>query len=179
MLNDSHLCQATQPGQHLLEKTVSGAYAAEIFRQTLLSYFKTQDLPHFSTAVMNELISHDDDHQGQLAMGRVWDRIVRIDEVRPIRNIGAAIFVRAAQLAGAVSCGILRHLYGEGPVPAQSVAVDGSLLEHVRGALFMMEDAMQACQNEGVSRDNQIPVEPVLVQDGPLVGAAIAAAMAQ
>ena len=157
---------STQPGQHLLEKTVSGAYAAEIFRQTLLSYFKTQDLPHFSTAVMNELISHDDDHQGQLAM-------------RPIRNIGAAIFVRAAQLAGAVSCGILRHLYGEGPVPAQSVAVDGSLLEHVRGALFMMEDAMQACQNEGVSRDNQIPVEPVLVQDGPLVGAAIAAAMAQ
>ena len=170
---------STQPGQHLLEKTVSGAYAAEIFRQTLLSYFKAQDLPHFSTAVMNELISHDDDHQGQLAMGRVWDRIVRIDEVRPIRNIGAAIFVRAAQLAGAVSCGILRHLYGEGPVPAQSVAVDGSLLEHVRGALFMMEDAMQACQNEGVSRDNQIPVEPVLVQDGPLVGAAIAAAMAQ
>ena len=43
----------------------------------------------------------------------------------------------------------------------------------------MMEDAMQACQNEGVSRDNQIPVEPILVQDGPLVGAAIAAAMAQ
>lgn len=42
----------------------------------------------------------------------------------------------------------------------------------------MMEDAMQACQNEGVSRDKQIPVDPVLIQDGPLVGAAVAAAMA-
>lgn len=103
---------------------------------------------------------------------------MRPDEVRPVRNIGAAIFVRAAQLAGAVSCGILRHLYGDGPVPDQSVAVDGSLLEHVRGALFMMEDAMQACQNEGVSRDKQIPVDPVLIQDGPLVGAAVAAAIA-
>ena len=39
----------------------------------------------------------------------------------------------------------------------------------------MMEDAMQACQNEGVSRDKQIPVDPVLIQDGPLVGAAVAA----
>lgn len=77
-----------------------------------------------------------------------------------------------------MSCGILRHLYGGEAVPAQSVAVDGSLLEHVRGALFMMEDAMQACQNEGVSRDKQIPVDPVLIQDGPLVGAAVAAAIA-
>lgn len=169
---------SVQPGQHLLEKTVSGAYVADIFRQTLLSYFKTPDLPYFSTAVMNELICHDDDHQGQLAMSRLWNRIVGLDEVRSIRNIGAAIFVRAAQLAGAVSCGILHHLYGDGLVPPQFVAVDGSLLEHVRGALFMMEDAMQACQNEGVSREKQISAEPVLVKDGPLVGAAVAAAMA-
>ena len=155
-----------------------GAYAAEIFRQTLLSYFKTRQLPVFSTAAMNDLISCDNDLQCRLKMGQLWKRIVRPDEVRPVRNIGAAIFVRAAQLAGAVSCGILRHLYGGEAVPAQSVAVDGSLLEHVRGALFMMEDAMQACQNEGVSRDKQIPVDPVLIQDGPLVGAAVAAAMA-
>lgn len=168
---------SSQPGQHRLEKMMGGAYAAEIFRQALLSYFKIRHLPAFSAAVMNDIISNDNDQQGQLKMGQLWNRIIRLDDVRPVRNIGAAIFVRAAQMAGAVSCGILRHLYGDGPVPAQSVAVDGSILEHVRGALFMMEDAMQACQNEGVSRDRQIPVEPVLVKDGPLVGAAIAAAM--
>lgn len=169
---------SAQPGQHRMEKMTGGAYAAEIFRQTLLSYFKTRQLPVFSTADMNDIISCDNDLQCRLKMGQLWKRIVRPDEVRPVRNIGAAIFVRAAQLAGAVSCGILRHLYGGEAVPAQSVAVDGSLLEHVRGALFMMEDAMQACQNEGVSRDKQIPVDPVLIQDGPLVGAAVAAAMA-
>lgn len=168
---------SAQPGQHRMEKMTGGAYAAEIFRQTLLSYFKTRQLPAFSTAAMNDIISCDNDRQCRLKMGQLWKRIVRPDEVRPVRNIGAAIFVRAAQLAGAVSCGILRHLYGGEAVPAQSVAVDGSLLEHVRGALFMMEDAMQACQNEGVSRDKQIPVDPVLIQDGPLVGAAVAAAM--
>lgn len=168
---------SAQPGQHRMEKMTGGAYAAEIFRQTLLSYFKTRQLPAFSTAAMNDIISCDNDSQCRLKMGQLWKRIVRPDEVRPVRNIGAAIFVRAAQLAGAVSCGILRHLYGGEAVPAQSVAVDGSLLEHVRGALFMMEDAMQACQNEGVSRDKQIPVDPVLIQDGPLVGAAVAAAI--
>lgn len=169
---------SAQPGQHRMEKMTGGAYAAEIFRQTLLSYFKTRQLPVFSTAAMNDIISCDNDSQCRLKMGQLWNRIVRPDEVRPVRNIGAAIFVRAAQLAGAVSCGILRHLYGGEAVPAQSVAVDGSLLEHVRGALFMMEDAMQACQNEGVSREKQIPVDPVLIQDGPLVGAAVAAAIA-
>ena len=170
--------RSAQPGWHRMEKMVSGAYVAEIFQQTLLSYFKTRQIPDFSTAAMNDIISCDNDKQCRLKMGQLWKRIVRPDEVHPVRNIGAAIFVRAAQLAGAVSCGILRHLYGDGTVPPQSVAVDGSLLEHVRGALFMMEDAMQACQNEGVSRDKQLYAAPVLIKDGPLVGAAVAAAMA-
>lgn len=103
-----------------------------------------------------------------------WDMIVNLEA----GDYGGLIRNRWDKAAGAVSCGILRHLYGGEAIPAQSVAVDGSLLEHVRGALFMMEDAMQACQNEGVSRDKQIPVDPVLIQDGPLVGAAVAAAIA-
>lgn len=41
----------------------------------------------------------------------------------------------------------------------------------------MMEDAMQACQNEGPNREKQISVDPILIQDGVSVGAAIAAAM--
>lgn len=171
--------RSVQPGLHRLEKMVSGAYAAEIFRQTLLTYFQTPSLPPFSTETMNEIVSNDNDRQCQLLMARTWQRIVPFTDVRPVRNIGAAIFVRAAQLAGTVASGILHHLYGNHLIPAQTIAVDGSVLEHVRGALFMMEDAMQACENEGQSREKQVPAEPFLLQDGPLTGAAVAAALGE
>lgn len=168
---------SAQPGLHKLEKMMSGAYASEIFRQTLLSYFDIKELPSFTTEAMHDIIRNADDEQGRLTMGKLWNRIVPLEDVRPVRHIGAAIFVRSAQLAGAVGCGILRHLYKELPIPSQTIAIEGSVLKHVRGALVMMEDAMQACQNEGSEREKQISVDPVLVQDGVSVGAAIAAAM--
>ena len=168
---------SSQPGLHKLEKMMSGAYASELFRQTLLTYFDTQELPPFTTEAMNDIIGNDDDQQGRLTMGRLWNRIVCLEDVRPIRHIGAAIFVRSAQLVGAVGCGILHHLYKELPIPSQTIAIDGGVLKHVRGALVMMEDAMQACQNEGPNREKQISVDPILIQDGVSVGAAIAAAM--
>ena len=36
-------------------------------------------------------------------MGKLWNRIVRLEDVRPVRHIGASIFVRSAQLVGAVA----------------------------------------------------------------------------
>lgn len=167
-----------QPGFHCMEKMISGAYAAEIFRRTVMTYFHTDAIPKFTTADMNELISTEDERDGQMKMGQLWDRIVAREDVRSLRNIGASIFVRSAQLAGSALSGILYHLYGT-EIPPQTIAVDGSVLEHVRGALFMMEDAIQACQNTGnQNRTRQVPVEPLLIKDGPLVGGAIAAAIA-
>lgn len=168
---------SSQPGLHKLEKMMSGAYAAELFRQTLLTYFGIRELPPFTTEAMNAIIRSEDDQQGRLAMGRLWNRIVPLEDVRPVRHIGAAIFVRSAQLAGAVGSGILHHLYREVPVPNQTIAIDGSVLRHIRGALVMMEDAMQACQNEGAEREKQISVDPMFIHNGVSVGAAIAAAM--
>lgn len=168
---------SSQPGLHKLEKMMSGAYASELFRQTLLTYFGVQELPPFTTEAMNAILRSEDDQQGRLTMGKLWNRIVRLEDVRPVRHIGASIFVRSAQLVGAVGCGILHHLYKERPIPNQTIAIDGSVLKYVRGALVMMEDAMQACQNEGPGREKQISGDPILIQDGVSVGAAIAAAM--
>ena len=44
---------SSQPGLHKLEKMMSGAYASELFRQTLLTYFGVQELPPFTTEAMN------------------------------------------------------------------------------------------------------------------------------
>lgn len=167
-----------KPGYHRLEKLVSGAYLSEIYRQTIMTYFKTDNIPHFTTKDMNYIVGTESVTEGRLLMSRLWKRIVLPEDVRPLRNIGAAIFVRSAQLSGAVIYGVLRHLYPDGNIPAQTIAVEGSVLEHVRGSLLMMEDALRASQaSYGLSRTETIPAEPMLVKNGPSVGAALAAAM--
>ena len=111
-----------------------------------------------------------------LLMGHFWQRIVSPRDVKPLRSIGAAIFVRAAQLTGAACYGVLRHLYPNGDIPQQMIAVEGSVMEHGRGSLFMMEDTLRICQ--AGTYVQPMMAEPVLVKNGPSVGAAIAAAMA-
>ena len=49
-------------------------------------------------------------------------------------------------------------------------------MEHVRGSLFMMEDTLRICQ--AGTYVQPMMAEPMLVKDGPSLGAAIAAAMA-
>lgn len=170
--------ESLKPGFHRLEKMVSGAYLSEIYRQTIMSYYQTDDIPKFTTKDMNKIISTENLKEGRLFMSCLWKRIVSPEDVRPLRNIGAAIFVRSAQISGAAVYAVLRHLYGELPIPEQTVAVEGSILEHVRGGLFMMEDAMRACQSTfGQKRNANVLAEPLVVKNGPSVGAAIAAAM--
>ena len=108
-------------------------------------------------------------------MGQIWQRIVSPRDIKPLRSIGAAIFVRAAQLTGAACYGVLRHLYPNGEIPRQTIAVEGSVMEHVRGSLFMMEDTLRICQAGHYIQP--MLAEPMLVKDGPSVGAAIAAAI--
>ena len=67
--------------------------------------------------------------------------------------------MRSAQLTGASCFGVLRHLYPDGAIPAQTIAVEGSVLEHVRGSLFMLEDALHICQ-AGFARGKKIEASP-------------------
>lgn len=172
--------ESLKPGNHLLEKMVSGAYLSEIYRQTVMSFYDTTDIPTFTTKDMNQIVSTENLKEGRLFMSCLWKRIVSPEDVRPLRNIGAAIFVRSAQISGAAVYAVLRHLYGNLPIPEQTIAVEGSILEHVRGGLFMMEDAMRACQSTfGQKRNANVLAEPLVIKNGPSVGAAIAAAMVE
>ena len=59
------------------------------------------------------------------------------------------------------------------------VTVEGSVLQHTRGGLLMFDDAMYACAAfDGWPRQEGIPVESLILFDGPAVGAAAAAALA-
>ena len=165
-----------QPGYHLLEKMIGGAYLCELYRQAVMTYLDTPFLPDFTTRDMNRIVANESNYAGRVLMGQLWQRIVSPRDIKPLRSIGAAIFVRAAQLTGAACYGVLRHLYPSGDIPQQTIAVEGSVMEHVRGSLFMMEDTLRICQ--AGTYVQPMLAEPMIVKDGPLVGAAIAAAMA-
>ena len=140
-----------------------------------MAYLGISQLPAFTTKEMNRIVANESNRNGRLLMGQLWQRIVSPRDVKPLRSIGAAIFVRAAQLTGAACYGVLQHLYTAGEIPRQTIAVEGSVLEHVRGSLFMMEDTLRICQAGNYVQP--MLAEPMLVKDGPSVGAAIAAAM--
>lgn len=168
--------ESLRPGDHKLEKLLSGAYLSEIYRQTLLTYFDATDLPRFTTKEMNQILQTDSASQGRFFMGSLWDRIIALNDVQNVRNLAAAIFARSAQLTGVVCYGVLRHLTPEGALPPQTIATEGSVFAHVRGTLLMVQDALLEC-NGNTRKSDASPVEMVLVQDGPTIGAAIAAAM--
>lgn len=164
-----------RPGYHKLEKMIGGAYLCEVYRQAVMAYLGISQLPAFTTKEMNRIVANESNRNGRLLMGQLWQRIVSPRDVKPLRSIGAAIFVRAAQLTGAACYGVLQHLYTAGEIPRQTIAVEGSVLEYVRGSLFMMEDTLRICQAGNYVQP--MLAEPMLVKDGPSVGAAIAAAM--
>jgi hexokinase len=166
------------PGEHKLEKMVSGGYLSEIYRQIVMTYFHSTDIPPFTTKDMNELLQTEQEAAGRMLMGKLWGRIVRAQDVKPLRNIAATLFVRSAQLTGASCYGVLRHLYAQEKIPKQTIAVEGSVISHVRGGIIMVEDAIRTCQaGDCHGRLQNLSTEPVLVQDGPSMGAAVAAAM--
>ena len=104
---------------HQLEKMVSGAYLSEIYRRVAMEYLEAESMPPFTTEAMNHIVANDSLAEGRLLMGRVWKRIVALQDVKPLRSIGAAVFVRSAQLTGASCFGVLRHLYPDGAIPAR------------------------------------------------------------
>lgn len=167
------------PGRHMLEKMVSGAYLGSIYRETLKTYFDTDDIPPCTTPEMNRIVTAGNPDDARLRLSRLLNRIVAPADVEPLRNLAGTILVRTAQLSGAACYGILQHLYPKGHISRQSIAIEGGLLSHIRGGLLMFDDALYGCAaRRGHSRQQGIPVEAALVYDGPSVGAAIAAAVA-
>lgn len=169
-----------RPGHHMLEKMLSGAYLGSIYREVLKTYFDTDQIPPCSTKEMNSIVMAGNPDDARIRLSRLLGRIVKAADVEPLRNLAGTILVRTAQLSGASCYGILKHLYPQGPIPRQTIAVEGSVLSHIRGGLLMFDDALYGCAAEdGRPRQQGIPVEAALIYDGPSVGAAIAAAVAE
>lgn len=179
---DIALDQASHlPGNHVLEKLVSGAYLGELFRRCACSYLGEAEsaLGPCTTRQINEILHGGDQGTGQILMGRLWNRIIPREHIDPLRIIASCLFIRSAQLAGCACAGVLQHLYPTGAVPTQTVAMEGSVIEKVQGSQMVYEDALRVCLGEDEKgRNRPVPVMSELVSDGAAIGAAVAAAVA-
>ena len=156
-----------QPGDHPFEKMIGGRYLSEVCRAVFGEYLK-KAIPEFTTRDMNELIS------GQKTAEAILGFAVSEEEQEGLCALVRAVFARAARLIGAASFGILSHLAQGKGVTEQSIAIEGSLVEKIKGVPTLIEDAICIfCM--APTENTRIHVAPN--SNGASVGAAIAAAL--
>ncbi|WP_444707268.1 hexokinase family protein [Megasphaera elsdenii] len=156
-----------QPGDHPFEKMIGGRYLSEVCRAVFGEYLK-KAIPEFTTRDMNELIS------GQKMAEAILGFAVSEEEQEGLCALVRAVFARAARLIGAASFGILSHLAQGKGVTEQSIAIEGSLVEKIKGVPSLIEDAICIfCM--APTENTRIHVAPN--SNGASVGAAIAAAL--
>ena len=166
------------PGVHRFEKMMSGRYLGELFCRCAQDYVGSAQHMSCTTEELNHFISLEENKAGQLFLSRLWNRIISEQDVRALRTIASALFVRSSQLAGGACAGVLRHLYPDGTIPEQMIAVEGSVLEKVIGSQAVFGNSLRLCfavDEEGWIRP--VPIKTSFVQNGPSIGAAVAAAM--
>lgn len=169
------------PGRHVLEKMVAGAYLSRIYGEVVKAYFKTDSLPYITTGQMSRLFLIPSVKDMRMHMAVLWSRIMTLEDAKALSNLGASVFVRAAQLMGGAVAAVIRYLHGERPTEEQIVAIDGSVCTGVQGCIPVMTEAIDVCLRDvDDSQDGvlQTVVTPDCTTDGSLVGAAVAAAMA-
>ena len=157
------------PGDHPFEKMIGGRYLSEVCRVVFGEYLK-RDIPYFTTRDMNELIS------GQQTAEELLGFAVSEEEQEGLCALVRAVFARAAQLIGAASFGLLSHLAEDKGFTEQSIAIEGSLVEKIKGVPSLIEDAICVfCM--APTENTRIHVIPN--SNGASVGAAIAAALCE
>jgi hexokinase len=170
--------QSEKPGDHTLEKMISGAYLGELFRLWALDYLPAPKLAPFSTAQLNELVTMTDVQAAQRFLASAWSRLIPQTQVEQLQTAAGCLFVRSAQIAGAVCAGVVRHLYPQGALPEQMIGIEGSVMEKVYGSQIVYDQVLQqALSVDDAGQLRQVPVSSSFVVDGASVGAAVAAAM--
>ena len=97
---------------------------------------------------------------------------ITTDDAIWVKALAETIASRSARLVVATYCGIMWHLYPNGGIPKQFVAVDGSVYEKMPTIKDNMQKAIYEILGEEADK-----LELVLENGGSALGAALAAAM--
>lgn len=180
--------QSERPGEHLLEKMVSGRYLGELVRLILLDLhqrdllFRCENLSRFidkgalPTEELGLVLAHAERNGflNNVKLGDKWGCLqITEADYAVLRQVCRDVRDRSARLAAAAFAGVLlridpqldrRHL----------IAVDGSLYEKLPGYAVALKKALGELLGE-----NKEKVSLRLTKDGSGIGAAIAAATSQ
>ena len=166
-----------KPGEQRLEKMVSGRYMGELFGMALAELLEDKGRNYGFTSIdMSNIIldeSADKAEVVKIVAAKTGKTIDKAD-AEMVRELASTLVIRSARLVTASFVGIIWQLAGEGKVPKQHIAVDGSVYEKMPLAKENIMRALSELLGEEAS-----VVDTVLENGGSGLGAAIAAAMSQ
>ena len=154
-------------GAQTLEKMVSGRYLGALFSRAFGDI-----LGEAFPAVTGEDLGHIIRGEGEVLLRRMAGIPLTDEQIEESAALAEAIVRRSARIAAAVFVGTFRHIFGDGAIGAQNIAVEGSFFMHMAIARVALRDALQE-----LLKDEAEKVNILQVTGGASLGAAIAASM--
>lgn len=156
-----------------LEKMVSGRYMGELLSYCLDDAWNIGKVEFTSIDISTILADNSDslDEVCDLLKAKI-NADITTDDAIWVKALAETIASRSARLVVATYCGIMWHLYPNGGIPKQFVAVDGSVYEKMPTIKDNMQKAIYEILGEEADK-----LELVLENGGSALGAALAAAM--
>lgn len=165
--------ESEKPYEQRLEKMVSGRYMGELLSYCLDDAWQTGKL-EFTSIDISKILSDNSDNLADVCKLLVdkTKLTIETEDAIWVKALAETVASRSARVVVATYCGIMWHLYPNGGIPQQFVAVDGSVYEKMPTIKENMQKAIYE-----ILGDEADKLELVLENGGSALGAALAAAM--
>lgn len=165
--------ESEKPYEQRLEKMVSGRYMGELLSYCLDDAWKVGKIAFTSIDISTILADNSDNLSKVVALlTEKTNEEITTDDAIWVKALAETIAARSARIVVATYCGILWHLYKNGGVPKQFIAVDGSVYEKMPTIKENMQKAIYEIMGDDADK-----LELILENGGSALGAALAAAM--
>ncbi len=165
--------ESEKPYEQRLEKMVSGRYMGELLSYCLDDAWHIGKIA-FSSIDISAILEDNSDTLTSVCnlLKQKINQEITTDDAVWVKALAETIAARSARIVVATYCGIIWHLYKDGGIPKQFIAVDGSVYEKMPTIKENMQKAIYE-----IMGDNADKLELVLENGGSALGAALAAAM--
>lgn len=165
--------ESEKPYEQRLEKMVSGRYMGELLAYCLDEAWKVGKVAFTSIDISSILADNSDALKDVCALLKEKTGLdIKTEDAVWVKALAETIASRSARVVVATYCGIMWHLYPQGGIPKQYIAVDGSVFEKMPTVKENMQKAIYE-----IMEDEADKLELVLENGGSALGAALAAAM--
>ena len=160
-------------GHDYFDEGLFGRYMGELLSYCLDDAWNIGKVEFTSIDISTILADNSDNLDGvcDLLKAKI-NADITTDDAIWVKALAETIASRSARLVVATYCGIMWHLYPNGGIPKQFVAVDGSVYEKMPTIKDNMQKAIYEILGEEADK-----LEFVLENGGSALGAALAAAM--